>query len=85
MLARFVTIAAAALTVAAPAAAEPARPQTQETAQPASRPIVLASADAVKTPAAASDQQAPVKRPRVGRVTTCRCGDQIPQEDDSQQ
>jgi hypothetical protein len=83
MLARSIVIAvAAALSVATPALAEPAKPQ--DSAQPASRPIVLASADAVSKPATAADQQVPVKRPRVARVTTCRCGDPIPQDEDQQ-
>ena len=54
-----------------------ARPQ-----QPASQPTgqqvqaVMASAEAVKVPAALKDAQAPApKRVRAARVTTCRCGE----------
>ena len=80
MYARLIVIAAATLTVANPAFAEPAKPHGQEPAtQPATRPaaVVLASADTVRevTPSS-TDQAAPqVKRPRTARVTTCRCGD----------
>ena len=76
---RFVLIAAASLTSATAFAAEPVKPPAQPAVQqqPASAQVVLASADDVRT-APAADQQAttPPKRPRIGRVTTCRCGDQ---------
>lgn len=79
MHARSLVIAAAALTCATIAAAEPVKPQAREVSDNASRPaaVVLASADQVKTPVPANAEQtpAPVKR-RIGRVTTCRCGDQ---------
>ena len=84
MFARSILIAAA-LTSATAALAEPAKPAAQPVTQPAGRPIVLASADAVKAPAMAADQQVPVKKPRVARVTTCRCGDQIPADDSADQ
>lgn len=83
MLIRSIVIAAA-LNAATAASAEPSKPQVQQASQPSSRPIVLASAEAKPAPAAA-DQQAPAKRPRVARVTTCRCGDPIPQESDEQE
>ena len=78
MHARFVLIAAATLIGSAALAAEPLKPPPQPATQPQPRPVevVLASADQV--PAAAAHEQqlaAPAKRPRVGRVTTCRCGD----------
>ena len=84
MLARSIIIAAM-LTTACAAYAEPSKPQGQEASQASSRPLVLASAEAVKAPVAAAGQQAPAKRPRVARVTTCRCGDPIPQDDSDQQ
>jgi hypothetical protein len=65
--------------------AEPPKAPVQPASQPSSRPIVLASADAVKAPAAAAEQPAPAKKPRVARVTTCRCGDQIPQDDSGEE
>jgi len=38
--------------------------------------VVLASADQVPAPPPHEQQvTAPAKHPRVGRVTTCRCGD----------
>ena len=80
MYARLIVIAAAALTVANPVVAEPAKPRAAEpTTQPATRPaaIVLASAETVGDVPPSTEQAAPpVKRPRTARVTTCRCGDQ---------
>jgi hypothetical protein len=72
-------IAATALTMAAPTLAEPARPIASDAAQPASpqKPVMFASAEQIRPPVVAGGQTAPapVKRPRVARVTTCRCGD----------
>ena len=78
MLARFVLIAATTFIGGNAFAAEPAKPPVQPATrqQPAPAQVVLASADDVRVPSA-SDQQpssAP-KRPRIARVTTCRCGD----------
>lgn len=84
MIARSIVIAAT-LAGATAALAEPPKPQAQEAGEPSSRPIVLASANAVKTPAVSADQQAAAKRPRVARVTTCRCGDPVPQDDSDQE
>ena len=79
MNARFVMIAAAALTIAANAAAEPPKVEAREASQPANRPaeVLLASAEQIRTPTPTADQPSatPVKRPRAARVTTCRCGD----------
>ena len=78
MHARFVLIAAAALFSGSAFAAEPVKPAVQPTAQqqPAQPQIVLASTDDVRVPSTTDQQaQAGPKRPRVGRVTTCRCGD----------
>ena len=84
---RFVLIAVAMVTSSSAFAAEPAKPPVQPAAQPQPAPaqVVLASADDVRAPLA-SDQQAPTpaKRPRIGRVTTCRCGDQPAQPDPDQ-
>ena len=80
MRVRTLTIAATVLTCASIATAEPAKPEAREPSGNATRPaVVLASAEQAQTPAPANSEQAaaPVKRPRVGRVTTCRCGDQI--------
>ena len=81
---RYLLIAATGFAIAtAAAAADPAKPDVRETAQPVNRPagVVLASAGQVEAPAPAGQQQAatPVKRPRAARVTTCRCGDQTTQ------
>lgn len=86
MNARFVLIAAAALTSVSAFAAEPSKPAQQASPQPknGSPQVVLASAAQVSSPAPADQQAqqlpAPPKK-RVGRVTTCRCGDQLPQPD----
>jgi hypothetical protein len=77
MHARFVPIAAAMLFGSAAFAAEPVKPAAQPATQPQPRPteVVLASADQVPAPASHEQAAAPAKHPRVGRVTTCRCGD----------
>jgi hypothetical protein len=83
MQARLMIIAAAALTIATSAFAEPAKPHAAQPPQAATPPaeVVLASADTVHETAPSADQPtAPAKRPRVARVTTCRCGDQQAQE-----
>lgn len=72
-------IIAATLTMGTPALADPPKTHDAPAAQAASSPaqVVLAAADESRDSAAATDQPAPaVKRPRVARVTTCRCGDQ---------
>ncbi len=77
MFVRFVLIAALALAGEPASAAAPAKPISQPQApQPAPREVVLASADDVTAPAAASQQVPTAPKRRVGRVTTCRCGDQ---------
>jgi len=77
MNARFVWIAAATLIGSAALAAEPVKPPVEPATQPQPRPdVVLASADQVPAPPPHEQQvTAPAKHPRVGRVTTCRCGD----------
>jgi hypothetical protein len=84
---RFVLIAAAALASGTAFAAEPVKPPVQPAAQPQRAPaqVVLASADDMRAPSAGDQQVAtPPKRPRIGRVTTCRCGDQQAQPDSDQ-
>ena len=80
MHARTLLIAAAVLTGASLASAEPVKPEAREANANTSRPsaVVLAAAEQTQTPTPANSDQSvtPVKRPRVGRVTTCRCGDQ---------
>ena len=72
---RFSIFAAATLTLAATAVAQPAHAPTAAD-RPSSRPapVILASADHVASPGAADTGQAPPKRPRAARITTCRCG-----------
>lgn len=80
MSARFVLIAAIAL-AGGPAYAAPAKPAPQPPSQPQRAPhdVVLASADNVSTPPANSQQAPAAPKRRIGRVTTCRCGDQSAQ------
>jgi hypothetical protein len=83
---RFILIAAAALTSASAFAAEPSKPAQHASAQPqhASPQVVLASASEAPSPGPSAEQaqEAPAApKKRVGRVTTCRCGDQLPQPD----
>ena len=74
-----ILIATALLTIGSHALAEPAKAPAGEAGKPTSRPaqVVMASAAQVETPTVESDRPAatPAKRPRVARVTTCRCGD----------
>jgi hypothetical protein len=86
MYVRFLVIAATALSIGAPAVAEPSRPAEHETSKPSSHPaqVVLASADQAQAPTSNPDQAAatPVKHPRAARVSSCRCGGQVEQPDD---
>ena len=77
MFARFVLIAAIAL-ASGSAHAAPAKPVPQRPSQPQPAPheVVLASADDVSSPPANSQQAPAAPKRRIGRVTTCRCGDQ---------
>lgn len=69
-------IANASLALAAPALAEPAKaPDQQADRAPRPAAVVLASAEQVRAPGADQQPQQPVKRARVARVTSCRCGD----------
>ena len=81
MHARSLVIAAAALTIASIAAAEPAKPEAREASANAARPasVVLASAEQVPTrlPTTQDPNATPAKPVRHGRVTTCRCADQV--------
>lgn len=76
---RFIPIAAATLLSTASFAAEPTKAPEPAPAQPhpTSAQVVLASAEEVRAPAQAGQQQTPTPpKRRVARVTTCRCGDQ---------
>ena len=84
MFARSILIAAAvALGAGSAASAEPDKAPRAESAEERAEaaPVLLASANvegaaANVVPAAATDgTEAPAKRPRRGRVTTCRCAD----------
>lgn len=64
-----------------------AEPPKSASPRPASEPvrIVLASADLVTTAGPASTKPATPAKRRMGRVTTCRCGDQLPESPSQQQ
>jgi hypothetical protein len=75
---RFVLFSAATLMNASAFAAEPVKLPVQPAVQPQTTPaqVMLASADDVRAPSPTDQQtQTAPKRPRIGRVTTCRCGD----------
>ena len=75
----WLTFAAALSTIAVPVVAEPVQRDEAKPAKAERRPLVLASADAVRassTPAHESDSSPP--KPVTPRVTTCRCGDPDP-------
>ena len=77
MHSRITIIAAAALLASAGASAQPVKTPVPErnTSLNRTTPVVLASADRIVAPASAQVTNAgQAKRPRVGRVTTCRCG-----------
>jgi len=81
MRAHILTIAAA-MTLGAPATAEPAKAPVQKADQAIEQPVVLI-ASASEVPGVQQPQQpaitAPPARPvRHARVMTCRCGDQNP-------
>jgi anti-sigma-K factor RskA len=86
MRAHILTIAAA-MTLAAPAASEPAKTPVQDPRGTVEQPVVLmaAAADVPQVQQPQQPQQAPsaaaaAKPVRHARVTTCRCGDQNPSE-----
>jgi hypothetical protein len=78
MRARLMIIAATALTVGTSALADPPKSREAQAAQPASPPaqVLMASVESGDPAPAADQAPPPVKRPRVARVTSCRCGDQ---------
>jgi hypothetical protein len=71
---RALIVSAAILTIPGSAAAEPPKaPQVRPATRTA--PVIFASADQLPArPVPADAASTPAKRPRVGRVTTCRCG-----------
>lgn len=77
MYRRLVLIAATSISTSAFAADAPKAPvQHAVQSQNAAAPVVLASADPSRPAAAPEPQATPSKPPRIGRVTTCRCGGQ---------
>ena len=80
---RLAIIAAAVLAAAGAVSAEPAKVPARQTETQQKRPatVVLASADEVRDSAPSARPAAQHKRARVARVTTCRCGDIVPEED----
>ena len=82
---RFVLIAAALMSGTA-FAAEPPKAPVEQAAQPprSNASVVLASADEVRAPSTGDQQPATPVKHRVARVTTCRCGDQVTGDAESQ-
>jgi len=84
---RLVMIAITAGSMAAVAAAQPGEDeQVAKAPKPAAQtPVVLASANDVRrpSPADANRPAAPPRRP-APRVTSCRCGDPQPEQDQQQ-
>lgn len=80
MRARQFVIAIAAAAIAGAVSAEPPKAPVRNADQPANTqpPVIVASADAVRTPigVAAAQSTAPAKRVRTARVSSCRCGGQ---------
>lgn len=74
---RHIMLAAMILPIASISAAEPAAEVREQHAPAASEtPTALASVADVRVPAAERrTSEVPAKRPRIARVTTCRCGD----------
>lgn len=77
---RLLIVAVSGLFVAAGASAEPAKAPVRKADQPAKQaaPIVIASAEEIRSQPSDQQSAAPAKRERKARVTTCRCGDQAP-------
>jgi hypothetical protein len=77
---RLLVTAAAILTFAAAASAEPPKAPVQKAEQPAGQqPMIVAAADETPQPVVSDAQaSAPTKPVRHARVTTCRCGGQNP-------
>jgi hypothetical protein len=84
MRARLLIFALSGLSLATAAvAAEPAKAPVRTADQPTDQDVrvVIAAVDEVRTPAGVDRQAAaPAKRERRVRVTTCRCGEQTPNE-----
>ena len=86
---RIAMIALAATSIGAVAVAQPDKdeqsakaPKPAAAAAAAAGPVVLASASNVRRPSSTDSERAaePVRRP-TPRVTTCRCGDPQPADD----
>ena len=86
MRVRQFVIALAAAALGSAATAEPPKAPVRNAGQPAQAqpPVVVASAEQVRTPAPVAEAQAqaeapaPAKRVRTARVSSCRCGGQTP-------
>jgi hypothetical protein len=82
---RTLALIAVGICFASAAAAEPEKAPLQKAEQPArQQPIVVAAADSIARPTADARQQQQAddgaKPARRARVTTCRCGDQNPND-----
>lgn len=85
MNARLALIAASILVAGSATAAPPnppAKPAAQQSKAPA--PVILASADRLPSPAPADPAASQPKPHRAARVTSCRCGGQVEEEQPEQ-
>jgi hypothetical protein len=83
---RVVMIAISAASMAAAAAAQPGKDEPKNSKPAAAQtPVILASASNVRRPSPtdANRPTEPARRP-APRVTTCRCGDPQPEQDQQQ-
>jgi hypothetical protein len=85
MLARIFMAVIAGLATSVAAATEPSKAPVHKADLPTGKtaPVVVASADNSPVEAAKvqPDAAPEATKPRRGRATTCRCGDQLPNED----
>ena len=75
-----VTLLALLLTTGSPTLSQPAKHDARKPVEARHKPaeVVLASADAMRTPAPVDAQASPAPKRPAPRVTTCRCGDPLP-------
>jgi hypothetical protein len=74
------TLLAVLLTSGSPAVGQPAKHDARKPVQASHKPaeVVLASAETVRAPGPADPQASAAPKRPAPRVTTCRCGDPLP-------
>jgi hypothetical protein len=79
-------IAISAVSTAAIAAAQPAKDeQPSKAPKPASQVVLASASDVRRASPAEAERPSQVARRAAPRVTTCRCGDPQPEQDEGQQ